>query len=47
MASRSASMIVTYSRGDGVATNYEIAWMTVALQHLRATDFGGSASVDP
>jgi hypothetical protein len=40
MASRSASMIVTYSRGDGVAINYEIAWVTVALQHLRAGDLG-------
>jgi hypothetical protein len=29
-------MIVAYSRGDGAATNYEIAWVTVALQHLRA-----------
>ena len=28
-------MIVAYSRGDGAATNYEIAWVTVALQHLR------------
>jgi hypothetical protein len=25
-----------HSRGDGAATNYEIAWVTVALQHLRA-----------
>ena len=31
-------MIVAYSRGDGVATNYEIAWVTVALQHLRVGD---------
>ena len=31
-------MIVAYSRGDGAATNYEIAWVTVALQHLRAGD---------
>ena len=28
-------MIGAYSRGDGDATNYEIAWVTVALQHLR------------
>jgi hypothetical protein len=31
-------MIVAYSRGDGAATNYEIAWVAVALQHLRAGD---------
>jgi hypothetical protein len=31
-------MIVAYSRGDGAATNYKIAWVTVALQHLRAGD---------
>ena len=31
-------MIVAYSRSDGAATNYEIAWVTVALQHLRAGD---------
>ena len=31
-------MIVAYSRGDAAATNYEIAWVTVALQHLRAGD---------
>jgi len=31
-------MIVAYSRGDGAATNYEIAWVTVALQHLRVGD---------
>jgi hypothetical protein len=24
-------MIVAYRRGDGAATNYEIAWVTVAL----------------
>ena len=24
-------MIVAYSPGDGAATNYEIAWVTVAL----------------
>jgi hypothetical protein len=27
--------IVAYYRGDGAATNYEIAWVTVALQHPR------------
>jgi len=31
-------MIVAYSRSDGAATNYEIAWVTVALRHLRAED---------
>jgi hypothetical protein len=31
-------MIVAYRRGDGAATNYEIAWVTVALQHLRVGD---------
>ena len=31
-------MIVAFSRGDGAATNDEIAWVTVALQHLRAGD---------
>jgi hypothetical protein len=31
-------MIVAYSRGDGAATNYEIARVTVALQHLRVGD---------
>ena len=31
-------MIVAYSRGDGAETNYEIAWVTVALQHLRVGD---------
>jgi hypothetical protein len=31
-------MIVAYSRGDAAATNYEIAWVTMALQHLRADD---------
>jgi len=31
-------MIVACSRGDGAATNDEIAWVTVALQHLRAGD---------
>jgi hypothetical protein len=29
-------MIVAYSRGNGAAANYEIAWVTAALQHLRA-----------
>ncbi len=31
-------MIVACRRGDDAATNYEIAWVTVALQHLRAGD---------
>ena len=31
-------MIAARSRGDGAATNDEIAWVTVALQHLRAGD---------
>ena len=31
-------MIVAYSRGNGAATTYEIARVTVALQHLRAGD---------
>ena len=31
-------MIVACSRSDGAATNYEIAWVTVALQHLRTGD---------
>jgi hypothetical protein len=30
--------IVAYSRGDGAAANYEIAWVTVPLQHLRVGD---------
>lgn len=30
--------IVAYRRGDGAATNYETARVTVALQHLRAKD---------
>jgi hypothetical protein len=34
-------MIVAYRRGDGAATSYEIAWVTVALQHLRAKDDPG------
>jgi hypothetical protein len=29
-------MIVAHSRGDGAATNYEIVWVTVALQYPRA-----------
>jgi hypothetical protein len=37
---------VAYSRGDGAATNYEIAWVTVALQHLRAGDHSW-ARIDP
>jgi hypothetical protein len=39
-------MIVAYSRGDGAATNYEIAGVTVALQHLRAGDDSG-IRIDP
>ena len=31
-------MIVAYSRSDGAATNYEIARVTVALQHLWVGD---------
>ena len=31
-------MIVAYSHCDGAAANYEIAWVTVALQHLRVGD---------
>jgi hypothetical protein len=31
-------MIVTYSHGDGTATDYEVVWVTVALQHLRTGD---------
>ena len=34
-------MIVAYSRGNGAAANYEIAWVTVALQHLRAGEVPG------
>jgi hypothetical protein len=34
-------MIVAYSRGDGAATNYEIAWVAVALQHLRVGKIPG------
>ena len=34
-------MIVAYSRGDGAATNYEIAWVTVALRHLRVGTIPG------
>ena len=39
-------MIVACSRGDGAATNYEIAGVTVALQHLRAGD-DSWARIDP
>jgi hypothetical protein len=39
-------MIVAHSRGDGAATNYEIAWVTVALQHLRAGTIPGPG-MDP
>jgi hypothetical protein len=38
--------IVAYRRGDGAATNYEVAWVTVALQHLRAKDHS-RARIDP
>ena len=37
---------MAYSRGDGAAANYEIAWVTVALQHLRAGD-DSRARIDP
>jgi hypothetical protein len=39
-------MIVAYSRGDGAVTNYEIAWVTVALGYLRAGD-DSWARIDP
>jgi hypothetical protein len=39
-------MIVAYSRGDGATANYEIAWVTVALQHLRVGD-DSWARMDP
>jgi hypothetical protein len=39
-------MIVAYSRGDGAATNYEIAWVTVTLRHLRVGD-DSWARIDP
>ena len=39
-------MIVAYSQSDGAATNYEIARVTVALQHLRAGD-DSWARIDP
>jgi hypothetical protein len=39
-------MIVAYSHGDGAAANYEIAWVTVALQHLRTAD-DSWAQIDP
>ena len=35
-------MIMAYRRGGGAAINYEIAWVTVALQHLRVRDGVGS-----
>jgi hypothetical protein len=38
--------IVAYRRGDGAATNYETAWVTAALQHLRAKD-DSRARIDP
>jgi hypothetical protein len=38
MAQDIGRTIMAYGRGDGAATNYEIAWVTVALQHLRAGD---------
>jgi hypothetical protein len=31
-------MIMAYSRGDGAAANYEVARVTVALQHPRVGD---------
>lgn len=31
-------MIVAYRRGDGTAADYEIARVTMALQHLRSGD---------
>ncbi len=40
-------MIVAYRRGDGAATNYEIAWVTVALQHLRVGDGSWAGQIDP
>jgi hypothetical protein len=39
-------MIVAYRRGDGAATNYQSAWVTVALQHLRVGD-DSWARIDP
>lgn len=39
-------MIVAPSRGDGAAANYEIAWVTVPLQHLRAGD-DSRVRIDP
>ncbi len=39
-------MIVAYRRGDGAATSYEIAWVTVVVQHLRVGD-GSWARIDP
>jgi hypothetical protein len=31
-------MIVAYPRGDGAVTDYEIAWVAVAVQYLRVGD---------
>ena len=39
-------MIVAYSRGGGAATSYEIAWVTVAPQHLRVGN-DSWARIDP
>jgi hypothetical protein len=39
-------MIVACSRGDGAATTYEIASVTVALRHLRIGD-DSWARIDP
>ena len=33
-------MIVAYRCGDGAAINYEIGWVTIALQHLRVGCLG-------
>jgi hypothetical protein len=35
-------MIAVYRRGYGATTDYEIAWMTVALRELRVKDAAGS-----
>ena len=34
-------VIMAYRRGDGAATDYEIAWVTVAPQHLRSGTMSG------
>ena len=34
-------MIGAHRRGDGAATDYEIAWVTVAPQHLRSGTMSG------